>query len=111
MNDDTATDKPESVTVVMTDGRKLLLNVSQPMPADLVAFEDEFDVSSDVLNGAHGRVKWSLYIVWRIARRVYPDVMATSFLEFVDQVEDMVENEAEVPSNSVDPTEAAPPIG
>jgi hypothetical protein len=97
-----------SVTLVLTDGRKLLLNVAQPMPADLVAFEDRFNVSADVLNADDKRVTWSLYIMWRIARRAYPDIMATGFEDFIELVEDVAEGEGDV--DGLDPTKAAPPI-
>lgn len=93
-----------AVTVVLSDGRKLLLNVAAPMPADLVAFEAEFNVSAEVLNGEDKRVTWSLFIVWRLARRAYPDIMNATFPQFVELVEDLIEGDDEV----MDPTEAVP---
>jgi hypothetical protein len=94
-----------AVTVVLTDGRKLLLNVAQPMPADLVAFEERYDVSAEALSQPNARIVWSIYIIWRIARRVDAAIMAAPFEDFVELVEDIIKEDAEVP----DPTPDTPP--
>lgn len=98
-------DKPNSATLIFTDGHKILLNVASPLPSDLVAFEERYDMSAEVLDQPNRRATWGLYLTYRIARRADPLVMAMSFEEFVEAVTDIVEEGVSLP----DPTEAAPP--
>jgi hypothetical protein len=96
--------------VILSDGRKLLVDVSHPMPADLVAVEDRFDISADELSGPDSRVKWTLFVIWRMARRIDPAVMGQTFEEFVDIVEDVMPDEGDDAVDPTSSTEAAPPI-
>ena len=87
------------VTVVLTDGRKLLLNIANPLVADLVAFESHFNVSAELIGD---RVTYSLFVAWRMARRADPTIMETDFDAFVELVEDLI-GEEDAPAT--DPTE------
>ena len=96
--------KAQATTLVLNDGRELLVDVSHPTPGDLVALEDRFDISADELGGEDSRLRWTLFLLWRTASRSHPDIAATPFEEFIEMVADLIEDEVDEP----DPTLVAP---
>ena len=90
-------------TVVLTDGRKFLIDVANSKPSDIVAVEEHFDISSDDLGGPKARTAWTLYTIWRMCGRSDESIKSVPFEEFIELVDDIVrEDEPE------DPTESAP---
>ena len=96
----------EGVTVVLTDGRKFPIDVSNPRPSDLVAVERQFHISADDMDGPDRRTEWTLYVIWRMCSRQDEGIKSLAFDEFVDLVDDLVREDDE----EANPTPSAPPI-